>query len=91
MTVSNDFFVIRDACKTKDQLIIEGDFIINGRLEAGPGKTRRSSIGFPPQLEVKWILPPKDSLIYKWVKQQAEDAGYDTVEHDDFSYPPERG
>ena len=43
--------------------------------------------------ELKWILPPKGSVFgdgsdaYRSSKAFAESMGYDTVEHDDFSYP----
>jgi ABC-type sugar transport system substrate-binding protein len=36
---------------------------------------------------VKWILPPKTSPFYASEKANAEAAGYETVEHDDMSYP----
>ena len=41
-------------------------------------------------LEVKWILPPRTSPFYESDKALAEAAGYDTVEHDDLSYPGRR-
>lgn len=41
-------------------------------------------------LEVKWILPPRTSPFYESEKALAEAAGYDTVEHDDLSYPGRR-
>jgi hypothetical protein len=36
----------------------------------------------------KWILPPRGTSMYAASKAFAESAGYDTVEFDDFSYPP---
>jgi len=39
---------------------------------------------------VKWILPPRSSGFYGASKAFAESMGYETVEHDDFSYPPPR-
>jgi hypothetical protein len=36
----------------------------------------------------KWILPPRGSSMYAASKAFAESAGYETVEFDDFSYPP---
>ena len=39
---------------------------------------------------VKWILPPRSSSFYAASKAFAESMGYETVEHDDFSYPPPR-
>ena len=39
---------------------------------------------------VKWILPPKTSPFYESEKANAEAAGYETVEHDDLSYPGPR-
>jgi hypothetical protein len=39
---------------------------------------------------VKWILPPRSSGFYAASKAFAEGMGYETVEHDDFSYPPPR-
>ena len=41
-------------------------------------------------LEVKWILPPQSSPFYASEKANAEAAGYETVEHDDLSYPGPR-
>ena len=41
-----------------------------------------------PFFDVKWILPPRSSGHYAASKAFAEGAGYETVEHDDFSYPP---
>jgi hypothetical protein len=40
--------------------------------------------------QAKWILPPRTSSYYGASKAFAESMGYETVEHDDFSYPPPR-
>jgi hypothetical protein len=45
----------------------------------------------PPQplqpTVLKWILPPRTSDFYLLEKKRAQEAGYETVEHDDLSYP----
>jgi hypothetical protein len=38
----------------------------------------------------KWILPPRTSSFYESEKAFAQSMGYETVEHDDFSYPGPR-
>jgi hypothetical protein len=48
------------------------------------------SVGPVQWFGVKWILPPRSSGFYAASKAFAESMGYETVEHDDFSYPPPR-
>ncbi len=55
-----------------------------------------ASASTPPQITpikpfvAKWILPPRTSSVYGYEKWFAESMGYETVEHDDFSYPGPR-
>lgn len=98
--MKGNYFLTRDMKKTEDGMFrFEGKFIVDGDvafMEASRPNSRSSSDTKkkppynikPPKLhEVKWILPPKGSPAYGRVKEAAEAAGYETVEHDDFSYP----
>jgi hypothetical protein len=42
---------------------------------------------FNPKDKRAWILPQRNSEFYTRVKQYAQEIGYETVEHDDTSYP----
>lgn len=93
-----DFQGEADAGLTQMSLPSEADY--------GPGRTLAGSassqtdddddkyppidISIPGPFEVKWILPDRASQMYGVVKAFAEGAGYETVELDDFSYPPPR-
>ena len=100
MKASETYFVTSRIRKTAEGVQkINGQFIVNGSFETGGTESSGSSSGGRkrppidirlPDFEVKWILPPKGSSSYNAVKAFAEGAGYDTVEHDDFSYPPQR-
>ena len=100
MKASEMYFVSKSIRKTADGAKkITGQFIVDGSFETNGGNSSGSSSGGRkrppidirlPDFEVKWILPPKGSAFYSSVKHYAEEAGYETVEHDDFSYPPRR-
>jgi hypothetical protein len=95
MRTSDTFFVIQNARQGDDgKLRMAGQFIINGTTEvvSAPSsqpedKQPMVTIEIPRMFEVKWILPSQDSLSYGAVKAFAESMGYETVEHNDFSYP----
>lgn len=83
-----EYFVIRSASSVNGSLRVTGQFIRDATVEVDPshedpGETPR--IRFEPlrPFEVKWILGPQGQG-----KAFAEAAGYETVEHDDFTYPP---
>lgn len=101
MKNSDNYFVVQGVNQGDNgQLNLVGHFIVNSRTEIpGPAPSRlesdqaeekepRFAIQIPRMFEVKWILPPRTSSAYGAVKAFAEGAGYDTVEHDDFRYPP---
>jgi len=86
MKISNGFFHIKNVReKGKGKLKLEGTLTmdatttVSSSASASPSKIKL--------LKVKYILPPKGSPFYDRVKDAAESAGYETVEHDDFSYP----
>jgi hypothetical protein len=93
--MSNALFYIRDARVDAGKLHLRGDYIVPSTLEVNvPGDSSSSTtstaspqIGIPGRFTVKWILPPKTSGFYSAVKNSAENMGYETVEHEDFSYP----
>ena len=95
MKTSNSFFVIQNVRQGDDgALRLAGQFIINATTEVVSSPSSQPedkqpivTIEMPRMFEVKWILPPQDSLSYGAVKAFAESMGYETVEHDDFSYP----
>ena len=95
MAASKGFFVIRKVENIEGKRSFAGDLIIRGRADdpgeppsGGPGPN--FNIPRLELFEVKWILPPRNSPHYAASKAFAEGMGYDTVEHDDFSYPPPR-
>ena len=94
MKSSSSYFVVQDVNKADNgKLNVAGQFIINGNLELDSPSTSQSEaqepkvkLELPRLFEVKWILPP-GGWAYGAVKGAAESMGYETVEHDDFSYP----
>jgi len=67
-----------------------GQFIVNGTVEvdlSDQDDDRPPRIRIEPLKphELKWILGPDGQG-----RAFAESMGYETVEHDDFSYPPHR-
>ena len=85
------FFIVEDVREGKIATL-KGALIVDAIVEIDSNDPKASGQSkpkpkIPKLLELKWILPPKDSPAYKWVKEAAEAAGYETVEHDDFSYP----
>ena len=77
------YFVTRkiDGDRVLGQYILDGSFEVDGKGDTSAVYQRAA---FQP----KWILPPRTSEWYWRIKQSAEGAGYDTVELDDFRYPP---
>ena len=92
------FFLIKDIKKGRTP-VVTGEMIVPATVEFEQEAPASSSAPKPskpkpkyyPKLpktfDVKWILPPKGSAAYEQSKNFAESMGYDTVEHDDFSYP----
>jgi len=102
MKLSSSYFVIEGVRKVDaGSLRLMGQFILNGGTQIEIPSSSSSDddtkkhpsirINVPSMFEVKWILPPRTSEFYCSVKAFAEGAGYETVEHDDFSYPPSLG
>lgn len=102
MKISNGFFQVQGAKKLDSGAVrLKGHFIADAVLQvddddqpsggtsggSGGGKKPKGPKIELPKLEVKWILPPKGSEWYGRIKGFAEDMGYETVEHEDFSYP----
>lgn len=98
MRISNGFFVIEGARKVDSgALQLKGHLLADVVTEIEPGDDSGGSTGgssgklppiaFPPRFQVKWILLPEGNPLYSTVKSFAEQMGYETVEHDDFSYP----
>lgn len=95
MQTSDTFFVIQHVSQDDNKkLALAGQFIINGTVEAVNSPASRSERNEPRAtfevihlFEAKWILPPRGSGMYEAVKAFAESMGYETVEHEDFSYP----
>lgn len=103
MKISNGFFKIdsikkldNGAVRLKGQLLadailqLDDDDDTSGGTSGGSGgggsKPKPPKIDLP-DFEVKWILPPRTSEWYGRIKATAESMGYETVEHDDLSYP----
>lgn len=86
------YFLARELKKGK-AINIEGVYIVDGDVSynssgGGSGNQPRPNIELPNFFgDVKWILPPRSSGAYGSVRSFAESMGYETVEHDDFSYP----
>ncbi len=98
MEISNGFFEIKEV-KRDDagKMRLAGNVLIHAETEvvASPSsqpedKQPRLNVQLPHMFEVKWILPPRGANSYSAVKAFAESMGYETVEFDDFSYPPSR-
>jgi hypothetical protein len=98
MKISNGFFVIEGARKVEGGAVrLKGHLLADAIVEidddsssgssSGGSKPKKPPIYIPPKFEVKWILPPKTSGAYGSVRDFAESMGYETVEHEDFSYP----
>ena len=101
MKISNGFFKVEGmkkldngAVRLKGQLIADAilqvdddDDTSGGSSSGGGGKKPKPPKIELPDFEVKWILPPKGSEWYGRIKATAEGMGYETVEHDDLSYP----
>ena len=87
--MTNEYFVVRGMKKTAEGTVFRGDFIISGEVVVDNGSSQQPKalprIGPVKPFEVKWILGPNGEG-----KEFAEAAGYETVAHDDFSYPPPR-
>jgi len=87
--MTNEYFVVRGMKKTAEGTVFRGDFIISGEVVVDNGSSQQPKalprIGPVKPFEVKWILGPNGEG-----KAFAEAAGYETVAHDDFSYPPPR-
>lgn len=94
------YFVIERARKVGNKMQIQGDMIVGATYEvpvagSSSGSSEeddRPQIDFPSPPEIKWILPPRNEFghnneAYDAVKGFAQSQGYETVEHDDFSYP----
>ncbi|MEM9565627.1 MAG: hypothetical protein AAGA93_23595 [Actinomycetota bacterium] len=98
--MSTTYFAVTDAKKLpKDRLRLIGQYILDGSTTVTSASSQTDDdddkyppidISIPGPFEVKWILPARDSQVYGAVKWFAESMGYETVELDDFSYPPPR-
>jgi hypothetical protein len=95
MRTSDTFFVIQNARQDDDgKLRIVGQYILNGTTEvvSTPSSSPEDNqplvnIEIARLFEAKWILPPRESKAYRPVKDFAESMEYETVEHEDFTYP----
>ncbi len=98
--MQNQYFVVQDLKETAKGMRFIGQFVVDGTVTAPTDSDTRSSssgkkkkpkikIKIPKRAGLKWILPPKggDETAYNASKAAAEGAGYETVEHDDFTYP----
>lgn len=88
--MSKKYFVVKSVSKSPEGPVFHGDFIIGGEVTAGEGSSSQGRKALPrldvfKPFELKWILGPNGEG-----KAFAEAAGYETVAHDDFSYPPRR-
>ena len=87
--MTDGYFVVRSMNKSAEGTVFLGDFIVPGEVAVDNGSSQRPRplprIGPVKPFEVKWILGPNGEG-----KAFAEAAGYETVAHDDFSYPPRR-
>ena len=97
--MSTTYFAVTDAKKMpKGRIRMTGQYIVDGGTTVTSASSQDDDddkhppidISVPGLFEVKWILPDRDSHIYGAVKSFAEGMGYETVELDDFSYPPPR-
>jgi hypothetical protein len=96
----DNVFVIKTLAKSRENHIrISGDLILKGQptqqvtaeiSESKPGDDK-PKIKYPPKIhlpgDVRWILPPENSPLYDETKSRVRAAGFQTVEHEDFSYP----
>jgi hypothetical protein len=98
MNTDRNFFIVRDVRRVDARNIrISGDLILKGDpqgvvswevSESSSDPTKKPPIQLPPPREkLKWILPGRNSEFYGRIKHYAEAIGYETVEHDDLSYP----
>ncbi len=98
--MSTTYFAITDAKKlSKGRIRLSGQYILDGGTTVTSSSSTTDDdddtyppidISIPGPFEVKWILPDRHSQVYGAVKTFAESMGYETVELDDFSYPPPR-
>ena len=94
--MTQHYFMTTDVRKTKAGARVVGQIITDGTVNVSDGGGGGGGGSLPPikpveLFEPKWILPPRSSGAYGPIKAAAEAMGYDTVEHDDFSYPPPIG
>lgn len=94
MEISNGFFLIQNVKKADNgKLELVGKFItdavevISSHSESPKNKPPFKIAAPDLSFKLKYILPPKGSPFYDKIKAAAEIMGYDTVEHEDFSYP----
>lgn len=95
--MTQHFFVTKDIRKIDGEARVIGQIITDGTVTVSDGG---GSGGSKPPIkpvgpfEPKWILPPvlspESQKIHDRIKGLAEGMGYETLEHDDFSYPPAR-
>jgi hypothetical protein len=83
------YFVVSGMSKSPEATVFRGDFIVPGEVVVENGSSQRPKalprIGPLRPFEVKWILGPNGER-----GAFAEAMGYETVDHDDFRYPPPR-
>jgi len=85
---SNGYFVIKKVSKGEEGLVLHGAWIAESAETTVPDtQDSRPPIKVPKIPIPKYILPTKDNPFYQRVKDAAEAVGYETVEHEDFSYP----
>jgi hypothetical protein len=88
LQMPDQYFVIRDVRKAEGNVRLTGQFIVDGEVVASDGGGRdgaKARLKPIEPFEVKWILGPNGEG-----REFAESMGYQTVEHDDFTYPPPR-
>jgi hypothetical protein len=93
--MTQHYFVTYDLRKSQSGARVVGQIVTDGTLTVSDGGGGGGGGSAPPikpvdLFEPKWILPPRESPAYGAIKSTAESMGYETVEHDDFSYPPPR-
>ena len=84
----DQYFVIQDVRKGDGDVRFSSQFIVDGEVVASDGGDRDGAKVRPKPIElaeVKWILGPNGEG-----RAFAESMGYQTVKHDDFTYPPPR-
>lgn len=97
--MAQHFFVTRDIRKVDGKAQVVGQIITDGTVTVSDGGG--SDGGSKPPIkpvdvfQPKWILPPygvteDHHRTYNNIKSAAQAVGYETVEHEDFSYPPPR-